>query len=170
MSKLNKSQSWELINAAIQEVAHNSSTVKKGKEDQLVSEILSALVLLSPKTGGGSSTKINAAGEVFCNYYQQYFPADSFAKKLGKPNKITGERKEVYKSNCLLADTILRRIKALKASVNKQLLENFKYKIITADEMQEVMDRLDEVTSVVYNDVTEVPTVADVTGLTDAIK
>jgi len=163
-TKLNKSQNWANVLELITDVVNNTNTLKKNQEDVLESELINALSpLLSPKQGGGSSTKINEAGEVYCNYFQMYLSATEFNTKLSKPNKDTGARTEGYKANCKDAEIILRKVKTLKANYNKQVMANFMDKTITADEMELFLNNLEDATKDVhYATVQDVPTITQI--------
>ena len=166
-TKLNKTDLHHLVATSMAEIiGKHDPLFKKDKASELNEIIQAKLVeLLAPKQGGGSSTKINEAGEVYCNYFKTYFPADEFNTKMSKPNKVTGERTEGYKANSKTAEVILRKIKVLKYNVEKQLMTNFMDKTITADEMSVIMDRLEEWTELTYTTAGAVPTVAEVIGL-----
>ncbi len=169
--KLNKSQIAELV---VTEVTHlintNRGLFKKDKDFEFESKISRLIYdLIGPKTGGGTSAKVNEAGEVFCNYFKEYLPAEEFNTKLSKPNKETGERHEVYKANCKIAEQILRKLRVLRYSVEKQATSNFRDKTIDVEEFNSILDRLEDVTNTKYTSPEQVPTVADVIGLTDTI-
>jgi len=165
MAKLNKSQNWELILEAITDVVNNTDTLKKGKEELIESELVNALSFLKPKQGGGTSSKINENGEVYCNYFKRYLPAEEINTKLSKADKTTGERHTVYKANCKEAETILRKIKVLRYNVEKQAIENFKDKTINSEQMEEILNTLEDKLSGKIMSVEDVPTVADIIGL-----
>lgn len=167
MAKLNKTAQWELIHNTINSVIDSTDLVAKSKKDSLLSDLMEALETFKPKKGGGTSIKIDSEGNVFCNYFEKYLPAGEFNTKMSKPNKETGERVEVYKSNCKTAEVILRKIKALKINVTKQATEGFRCKYLTDTEFATILNKLDEVTSIKYESVEEVPTAADVVGLTE---
>ena len=168
MPKLNKTQTLELVAATVANVIAQSTDLFKKDKAPGFEEVLQHRIaaILAPKHGGGTSTKVNDEGQVFCNYFQVYMPADSFNTKLGKPNKDTGERTEGYKANCITAEVILRKIKSLKAMVSRQVTINFMDKTIDADEMEAILGRLDTMTEPQFNNAEEIPTVADVVGLT----
>jgi len=168
--KLNKSAQWKLINDTIHAVIDSTDLVAKTKKDNLLLELIGALEFLRPKTGGSTnSTKINDEGLVYCNYFETYLEPSEFNTKLSKPNKTTGERIEGYKANCKTAETILRKIKALKAKVTKQVTEAFRAKYLTEEEFDTILNKLDEVTSTKYETLEDVPTAADVVGLTETM-
>lgn len=160
--KLNKAQNWANVLEAITAVVNNTNTLKKNQEGDMEAELINALSpLLAPKQGGGTSTKINAEGDVYCNYFEQYLPAADFNTKMGKPNKETGERIEGYKANCKEAEVILRKIKNTKANYNKQVMENFMDKTITASELELYLQNLEDAFSaeVHYETLYDVPTI-----------
>lgn len=162
-TKLNKSQNWELILNAINNAVAETDTLKKGTEAEFTNELLAQLDFLKPKQGGGSSTKIDADGNVYCNYFEQYIPASEFNIKLSKPNKVTGERHDTYKANCKDAEIILRKIKTLKAKYNKQVMDNFMSKTITADNMELYLNNLEEAfDGTKYETIQEVPTITEI--------
>lgn len=163
MAKLNKSTQWELIQEAITNVVNNTDTLKKNQEENLEAELINALNFLAPKTGGGSSTKVDANGNVYCNYFQDYRPAEAFKTKMSKPNKTTGERTEVYKANCIDAELILRQIKTTRTRLEKQVMENFMDKTISADEMEKFLNNADELlNNTHYETPGAVPTVTEI--------
>ncbi len=168
MSKLSKAQIFELVATEVANVtAQSEDLFKKGKADNYTEVLMARLALiLAPKSGGGTSTKVNDLGEVYCNYFKNYYDAAHFNTKLSKPNKVTGERHEMYKANSILAEQILRKIKSLKAMVTRQVTINFMDKTINADEMQGILAKLDRDTALEYPTPEAVPTVADIVGLT----
>ena len=168
MPKLNKQQTLDLVATTVANVIAQSTDLFKKDKAPGFEEVLQHRIaaILAPKHGGGTSTKVNDEGDVFCNYFQDYYPANNFNTKLGKPNKDTGVRVEGYKANCVIAETILRKIKSLKAMVSRQVTINFMDKTIDADEMTEILERLDTMTEPKFDHIDDVPTVADVIGLT----
>jgi len=167
--KLTKSQTWEKLQGILNTTIMDNTKVKKGNDIKLIEELEAALAFLRPSTGGNNSTKINENGEVYCNYFGKYLPATEFATKLGKPNKITGKRNEVYKANCKAAEQIIRKVKALKNNCTKQVLTAFSSKLIDADEMQEHLANIDEACDSKYNSIEEIPKSVEVLGLTKAM-
>jgi len=168
MSKLSKAQIFELVATEVANVtAQSTDLFKKGKADSYEENLMARLALiLAPKSGGGTSTKVNDLGEVYCNYFKNYFNPGDFNTKLSKPNKETGERHEMYKANSILAEQILRKIKSLKAMVTRQVTINFMDKTINAEEMQVILTDLDIAEKVQYTNPEQIPTVADIIGLT----
>lgn len=166
MPKLNKAQTLELVATTVANViAQSTDLFKKDKAPSLEAVLMARLTdILAPKQA--QSTKTNEAGEVYCNYFQHYFEAKHFNTKLGKPDKVTGVRTEGYKANSIAAEVILRKVKSLKAMVSRQVTVNFMDKTITADEMQDILTRLDTMTAERFTDPREVPTVAEIVGLT----
>lgn len=163
-TKLNKTQTWELIQNAVANAVAETDTLKKGTEEKFTAELLSQLEVIMPKTGGNHSDKINAAGEVYCNYFDTYFEADCFNTKMSKPD-AEGNRRETYKANCKDAEMILRKIKTIKKNVETQAMTNFRDKTITAEEMEQILNNMDTMLSNKFTSVDEVPTVADIIGL-----
>lgn len=169
-TKLNKTQQLELMNSIITTTINShSDLLKKDKCDTLIQLLQTELAAqFAPRNGGGSSTKIDEDGNVYCNYFNDYFPQEEFNTKLNKAN-AQGERTEGFKANCKTAEQILRKIKALKANVTKQATESFRTKLINAEEFDTILNDLDEATEAKYYNLEEVPTPADVVGLTEAI-
>ena len=158
MKKLNKSQNWELILNAVANAVAETNSLKKGNEDKFTAELLNQLDFLKPKQGGGSSTKMNEDGEVYCNYFDAYFPADSFNTKTSSK---TG--KESYKANCIDAEIIIRKIKSLRSKVEKQVMDNFMDKTIDAETMTKYLNNLDDaLNDVHYASVDDVPNVSEI--------
>ena len=168
MPKLNKQQTLDLVATTVANVIAQSTDLFKKDKAPGFEEVLQHRIaaILAPKSGGGTSTKVNDDGEVYCNYFETYMPADEFNTKLGKANKDTGVRVEGYKANCKDAEAILRKIKSLRAMVSRQVTINFMDKTITADEMEAILARMDDMLSAQILVLEEVPTVADVVGLT----
>ncbi len=168
MSKLTKAQIFELVATEVANVTAQSTDLFKKNQADKYSEVLMArlALILAPKSGGGTSTKVNDLGEVYCNYFQTYYSANQFNTKLSKPNKETGERHEMYKANCIDAEQILRKIKSLKAMVTRQVTLNFMDKTINAEEMQVILTSLEAAEKAHYTNLADIPTVADIVGLT----
>ena len=168
-TKLNKSQIWENVQQSITTAINDSGVTETAEgADELINTLLKSLQFLQPKQGGGASTKIDAEGNVYCNYFDEYLPHEEFNTKLSKPN-ANGERTEGYKANSKTAEQILRKIKALKANVTKQATEAFRTKLINGDEFDTILSNLDNAAETKYNNIDEVPTPADVVGLTNKI-
>jgi len=155
MSKLNKSQIWEMVQEEI--TLTTEANVNVFKKDQapefgaLMIAVLSRVLAPTVKT----SDKINADGMVYCNYFEDYYAGDDFNTKTdGK-----------YKANCKLAEQILRKLKTLKANVSKQATINLRDHTITQDEWFVMMDALDLKLANKYYDIESVPAVSDVIGL-----
>lgn len=171
-TKLNKAQQLELmVEIATETITANQVLFKKDKMDKMLSEMTAALTAkFAPKQGGGTSTKINKSGEVYCNYFDKYLPADKFSTKLSKPNKTTGERVEVYKANCKEAETILRKVKSLKLKVTKQATEEFRAKRMSEEKYNKLLDDMDKAIETKYENIYKVPAVADIVGLSAIMK
>ena len=167
MKKLTKTELWEMVQEiAKTTVQDHADLFKKGNADKFSIALVDALAeQLKPKTGGGTSTKVNESGDVYCNYFEDYLPASAFNTKLSKPDRTTGERREVYKANCKDAEQILRRIKAVKANVTKQATEAFRSKLIDEAEFDRVFNILDEIAETKYSSVDDVLTPKDIVVL-----
>ena len=166
--RLNKKQQLErIVSVATETIIANRELIKKDKVDEMLTEMIASLTLeFAPKKGGGASTKVNENGEVFCNYFEEYLPAEEFNTKLSKPNKTTGQRTEVYKANCKEAEAILRRIKTLKLNVIKQATEEFRAKRMGEEKYHRILDNLDKAAEAKYKNIDEIPTISDIVGLT----
>lgn len=162
--RLNKAQQLEkIVETATETIIANQTLFKKDKMDEMLTEMIAALTLkFSPKKGGGTSNKINKNGEVYCNYFDKYLPADKFGTKQSKPNKITGERVGVYKANCKEAEAIIRKVKALKLKVTKQATEEFRNKRISEEKYNKLLDDVDKAVEIKYENIYKVPTVFEV--------
>ena len=106
MAKMNKTDAWNTLRDIINMTAEASDAFKKGQDTAFTETLIDNLAAhFAPQAGGGTSTKINEDGDVWCNYYNVYLPAESFATKTNKKGD------EVYKSNSIRAEKILRKIK-----------------------------------------------------------
>jgi hypothetical protein len=159
-AKLNKNQTWELIQSAVEAAMAESTAFKKGTEAEFKTLLLAKLNTFSPKTGGGVSTKVNNDGLVYCNYFDDYYAPSEFKTKLNKAKTA-----EVYKANCIEAETILRKIKILRYNVEKQVMANFMDRTITAEEMETILQHLELKTGNVFASANDVPTVNDIISL-----
>jgi tryptophanyl-tRNA synthetase len=83
--------------------------------------------------GSGTSNKVNGKGEVHCNYFDVYLPAEEFAvSNKGKIDSMSKEGKRLYRTQ--------------KSMVNKataEVLKQFRSKDITAAEMEELLSTID---------------------------
>lgn len=91
-----------------------------------------ALIVAIKATLGGNgvpSTKTNENGEVFCNYFQTFLPAEAFtAKEGGKFESMSTEGKKLFRTQ--------------KSMINKasgEVLKQFRAKEITAEEMEKLL-------------------------------
>lgn len=159
-TKLNKNQTWELIQSAVEAAMAESTAFKKGTEGDFKTLLLAKLNTFSPKIGGGTSTKMNTEGLVYCNYFMDYFAPSEFKTKLNKAKTA-----EVYKANCIEAETILRKIKILSYNVEKQVMANFMDRTITAEEMEQILQHLELKTGNKFETAEDVPTVSDIINL-----
>lgn len=156
MKKLNKSQTWDKVQAAVKAL----QDLDQGLVEEDAYLVLSVLEpILAPKQGGQISQKINENNEVYCNYFETYKDPESFNKKRNKSGEMT------FKANCILAEQILRKIKNTKANAAKQATDAFRTKLIDEVEFNDIMDRAEAISDVKYEKVMEVPTVADIVGL-----
>ena len=171
-TKLNKAQRLELMLSIVNTTIDSHTDLFKGGKSSTMAQLLIEELKhqFEPKHGGSSSTKINDKGEVFCNYFQEYLPAEEFATKLSKPDAQTGVRKEVYKANCIRAEKILRKLKNVKAKVISQTTKEFRNKHISEDEFNKVMDALEASIDARYQSVYDVPLVSDLVGLIAAMQ
>ena len=82
---------------------------------------------------GNASTKVNEDGEVHCNYFNVYMPAEEFAVSgKGKIDSMSKEGKKLHRTQ--------------KSMVNKatnEVLKNFRSKDISAAEMEELLNTID---------------------------
>jgi hypothetical protein len=163
MSKLNKTQLTELVLNEVSTVLGNHQSAFKKGQDAAVADALTEAItkVLAPKKGGSTSTKVDAEGNVFCNYFQTYLPADHFKTKLSKPDS-EGNRREVYKANSIEAEQILRKIKNTKAKAEKQLLELFRDKHITAEELDTKLAEVETKLGVTFSSVDDVPSLGSI--------
>jgi len=80
------------------------------------------------------STKINAEGEVYCNYFKEYLPKEDFhVSEKGKIDSMSLEGKRLNRTQ--------------KSMINKatnEVLKQFRAKDITAEEMEELLATIDE--------------------------
>lgn len=160
MAKMNKTESWDTIKAMVSNVAHESSTLKKGQADLLIEEMTAQLApYFQPTTGGGTSTKINADGDVFCNYYGDYLPANHFNTKLNKKGEDT------YKANSIEAEQILRKIKSVATKMEKLLIAGLRDGSMGETEVREYEQYEKTLKGEKYTTVSDVPTLADLMGL-----
>jgi len=155
MKKLNKTQQWQLIEDMVNVTITANTNVKKGMDEKLITELTNTLAtIFKPKTA--TSTKIDSEGNVYCNYFEDYFNAEAFNTKLSKPD-ANGERKEVYKANCIDAEKIIRKVKSTKNTAINETLRMFKEKLITNEEMSLYLEDIDTK----YDEVFE--TISDIT-------
>jgi len=164
-TKLNKTQTADLVATIVaQTLAENTDLFKKDKapilEDLLISNLKGAI---GPKTGGGTSTKVNEDGKVYCNYFEQYRDPTDFNKKQNK-----AKDGYVYKANSILAEQIIRKVKNLKKKLQDQQVTALMEKHITAEEMQANIDLGDADWNKTFYFIDDVPSVAEVLGLTEA--
>ena len=173
-TKLNKTQTVALMSQVLSNTVIDHLDLIKGSStanaDKLIAALTSALALaVGPQTGSHTSNKIDAEGNIYCNYFKAYMAPERFNTKLTKANKTTGDRHEAPKANCVLAEQILRKIKVLKRNVEMQATENMRSKTISIEEFDSILDSLDQAINTHYETVEAVPTVADVVGLTAAM-
>jgi len=166
-NKMNKSQTAALAAATVASIlSENADLCKKDKAPVLADLLTTALLAnIGPKTGGGISNKVNDAGDVWCNYFEEYLPAADFNQKLGKPNK-DGDREYVYKANCKAAEQIIRKIKNIKKRYQDQQVQALVAKHITADEMEANLAHVDARYAGKFQSLADVPELAEVIGLT----
>lgn len=167
-TKLNKSQIWDMVTAEVSKTIESKLEGTKVSDlaDVLAADVLAAIDFLKPKTGGGTSNKVNEAGNVYCNYFEAYLPANEFHKKLKKADE-KGHREQVFKANSIKAENIIRRVKTLNNSVTAMATDAFHKKLIKANELEVILDRLEEACDVKYLTVDEIPSAASVVGLED---
>jgi tryptophanyl-tRNA synthetase len=80
------------------------------------------------------STKTNENGEVFCNYFQTYLPAEEFAvSKKGKLDSMSKEGKRLFRTQ-----------KSMVSKATAEVLKQFRAKEISAAEMEELLATIDE--------------------------
>lgn len=78
---------------------------------------------------GNTSAKTNEKGEVFCNYFQEYLPADDFAVSTkGKIDSMSKEGKRLHRTQ-----------KSLINKATSEIIKQFRAKEITADEMEKLL-------------------------------
>lgn len=150
MSKMNKTQTLNLVTATVNDLLEaNASMLKKDQAPVLAELLTTALAaVIGPKTGGGVSDKVNENGEVYCNYFDTYLPADAFNTKTnGK-----------YKANSVEAEKIIRKIKTLKAAAVRGLTAALRAGTMDETAYFEAMDAIDLKAAKQYTDVNEVNT------------
>ena len=147
MSKLNKTQTANQVTTLVKQLIEDNSTVFKAGKAEGFSEVLTKALyeLIGPKTGGGVSDKV-LDGMVYCNYFDTYLPADEFNKKT------TGK----FKANCKTAEKILRKLKNLRASVERGATSQLRAGLINQEKWFEIMDSLDTYTSQKFQNVSDI--------------
>ena len=146
-NKLNKTQLSNEVTTLVQSIiTANADMFKKGNDEKFAELLLPAIhQLIGPKTGGGVSDKV-VDGQVYCNYFDKYFPAEDFNKKTnGK-----------FKANSIEAEKILRKLKNLRSSVERGATAQLRAKEITQAKWFEIMEALDRFTARKFNDVSEI--------------
>jgi len=164
MSKLNKTQLNSLVATTVADTINSHTDLfKKDKAAEMIEIMTAALAThLAPKQGGGTSTKIDADGKVFCNYFEMYLDASGFNTKLGKPNKTTGERIEGYKANSITAEQILRKIKTVRNATTNQIVANYRDGTFTSEEMDELLAKTDTMLAEHFDIPEDVPVLSDI--------
>ena len=159
--KLNKAAQFELMNEVITAaVEANTDLIKKNKGTDLTNILTAALsVHFAPKKGGSTAVKVNEAGEVYCNYFEDYFDESNFAKKMSKPDKETGERHEVFKANSKDAEKLIRAIKAMKVRIDRLVTIGIREHTITATQVQAILDVADVELAIKYHNLDDIPTI-----------
>lgn len=163
MKKLNKAQTFKLITELLATAVElNAGAFKKDQGEVFLKSANDMFKgAFGPKTGGGASTKVNDAGEVYCNYFETYMPATSFNKKLGKPDS-EGVRHEVFKANSIRGEQILRKLKVLRGSTESMATEYLRAKKIDEDQFNIILDALDDAIEEKYAEVKDTPTVPSI--------
>jgi hypothetical protein len=148
MSKLNKTQTADLITELVQTTVAEYADLFKKDKDTVFSDILTARLFdaVGPKMGGGVIDKIDADGNVYCNYFQAYLPEEEFNRKTnGK-----------FKANCIRAEQILRKVKRIKNSETRGITSQFRAGKVTEEEWGETMNKLDAFAAKHYDTVEDV--------------
>lgn len=96
-------------------------------------KVLDAKLIADIKaTLGGAgvvSTKTNENGEVFCNYFGAFLPAEAFtAKEGGKFESMSTEGKKLFRTQ-----------KSMVNKASSEVLKQFRAKEISADEMEKLL-------------------------------
>lgn len=96
---------------------------------KVLDEALIATIKATMGGNGVTSTKTNEAGEVFCNYFQEFMPADSFNTKAeGKFESMSIEGKKLYRTQ-----------KSMVNKASSEVLKQFRAKEISATEMEKLL-------------------------------
>jgi hypothetical protein len=83
---------------------------------------------------GHVSTKVNESGEIFCNYFGIYMPAEAFDRsKKDKLDSMSREGKKLFRTQ-----------KAMVNKANAEVLRQFKEKGISADEMAAILGTIEK--------------------------
>ena len=146
-AKLNKTQLSNEVTTLVQSIiSAHADMFKKGNDEKFAELLLPAIhQLIGPKTGGGVSDKV-VDGMVYCNYFDEYFPADDFNKKTnGK-----------FKANSITAEKILRKLKNIRSSVERGATASLRAKEITQTKWFEIMEALDRFTARKFEDVSDI--------------
>jgi hypothetical protein len=138
MSKLTKTLIVETLTSL---VAANPAMFKSPvKAQEFVALVQAAF------TSSTAQDKINAAGEVYCNYFDMYLPGDQF--KLNSKGK--------YKANCMQAEQIIRKVRNLKHKEEEVLLKMYRQRKIIADELEVKLAGLEAFYKQPYSTVAEI--------------
>ena len=81
--------------------------------------------------------KINDDGAVWCNFHQTYEPADQFDTFTDKNGN------ERYKSSCRVGLSDQRKIKRLRAKIEREIMSRFRTIMFDADRMAELYDMVE---------------------------
>ena len=159
MAKLNKATQYNMVIEAINKHIPNPDEAQN---------LIEALKFLKPK----DSQKINDDGEIWCNYFETYLPADQFKTKMnskkykrlieeGMPEEEATEAATGYQTNSIKANEIIRKTKSLKRKLEQQVMTEYRFGRVSEKELNEILDLADTYTENKFSSINDVPEIWD---------
>ena len=167
---MNKTQLIAKLNHSIIDTIANSGLVAETKQDKLIEALIQAVAFAGPSTA--TSTKVDDNGDIFCNYFQAYFPESNFKTKTN--NKKHGQLLEKgysyeeaqemstgFQANSIDANQIIRKAKSMRKRLEQQAMREFRFGRLNDAELNTLLGIAEKITTTKYESIDSMPTLWD---------
>jgi len=117
-------------------VSKISEILEQYKNKKVTEELIGEILQQLQTTGHQKTIEKDGKLYVWCNFHQQYEPAENFNIKIDKKGN------EKFKSNCKEGEKLLRKFRALRRKIEAINLKLYRLGKMTSDLENDIMSKL----------------------------
>lgn len=178
MKRLSKTEQYNQTLDILESNIIGNTNIAKTKQEAVLQQLQDAFRVFAPNTP--TNPKINVAGHVYCNYFEEYLPASEFKTKTNKKkyNKLVEsglteeeayEQATTYRANSAIADEIIRTAKYRRKKLEAQTLSEYRFGRVTPTELDDMLAAAKSITHDTNDDLVIYPTVEDIPRIWDVL-